>query len=136
MQPRLLTLFLFAVLVTLAGCAIPGQARTLDRVRITLSEPDCRTVRARVAAGSLVTLQVRNTGAQPVPVRWLIVPVSHAEQPYAPENIFWQVNLRPGFEVVEEIRAPEMPGDYDLVCGDQPAGKTGLSGLVTVIQPR
>lgn len=129
---RILVPFLIAIGV-LAACQGLQSAQPADQLEIVITDHGCSPRKARVEAGESVTVNIENRSETSQTIRLLVYPVEIASNPEREENIYWQVSVQPGFSVIEELNAPKMPGDYDLICGH--ANNPDLSrGVMTVVR--
>lgn len=120
--------------VILAACQSYQRAQPKDQLEIVISDRNCAPLDARVKAGSTVTVKIENRSNARQTIQLLVYPREAAPISDLAENVYWQVRVRPGFAVIEELPAPKKPGDYDLVCGIVDAPDWS-QGELTVVRP-
>lgn len=118
----------------LAACQSYQRAQPVDQMEIVISDRNCAPLAARVKAGSSVTIKIENRSTARQTIQLLGYPLEVAPVSGRTDNVYWQVRVRPGFAVIEELPTPKKPGDYDLVCGNVDAPDRS-QGELTVVRP-
>jgi hypothetical protein len=103
-------------------------------LNVTLTDEGCPAIQARVAAGSTFRVKFTNQGQESQQVRLMVYPQSAGIDLQDEKNIYWQVRVQPGFSLIEDVTAPQMPGEYEIVCGPGTKADLPVTGMLTVIQ--
>ncbi|HZW03103.1 MAG TPA: cupredoxin domain-containing protein, partial [Anaerolineaceae bacterium] len=128
-RPKITLLLALAVL---AACQSMQRAQPASSLEIVMTDDSCSPLNARVEAGSTVTVKIENRSKVNQTLQLMVYPLTIEPDLTLAENIYWQARVQPGFAVIEELPAPQMPGDYDFLCGEADAPDRSQGELTVV----
>jgi uncharacterized cupredoxin-like copper-binding protein len=128
--PPLVAVFGLAIL--LSACSSSSQPSTKINVTMTDFEYSPRTF--IVPAGQTITLHASNNGA--VEHTFVIMKLGTAVVEKFTDadqaNVYWQIKLGPGESVTETFTAPDVPGEYQVVCDTPGHFQAGMLAKLVV----
>ena len=132
MKKTLIALMLITSLY-LTAC---GTAGPTTEINVTLTDFQFAPNTFTVPAGTVITLNVVNTGA--VVHNFVIMKSGKTAGASFEEeddvNVYWQqVDIQPGGDTTTTFPAPTEPGEYEIVCRTQGHIASGMIGKLIVV---
>ncbi|MEW6083023.1 MAG: cupredoxin domain-containing protein [Chloroflexota bacterium] len=127
-------ILMLIVLLWLLPTACGGKGPTTD-IKVTLGDFQFTPNEFIVPAGQEISLTAVNNGA--VVHNFVIMKIgTDAGAAFEDEdvpNIYWEVELVPGADVVTSFTAPSEPGEYQVICRTEGHIASGMVGKLIVV---
>ncbi|MCX7859002.1 MAG: cupredoxin domain-containing protein [Chloroflexus sp.] len=136
MKKRWFLLFAFMVaFVPLAACSrrpVPAEV-----INVVMTDYEYAPKEMIIPSGKEITLNITNKGA--VEHEFVIMKygtsIGDSFGSEDEENIYWEIEVKPGETTTVTFTAPEQIGKYQLICGILGHYNAGMEGTVQVVMP-
>ncbi|ACL25503.1 cupredoxin domain-containing protein [Chloroflexus aggregans] len=122
------------VLAALSACSRQPTASTEINVVLTdyKFEPDTLII----PPGKEITLHLTNKGAieHELVIMKYGTTVGDSFGDEDEENIYWEIEVKPGESTTVTFTSPDMAGQYQFVCGIEGHFTAGMHGTMTVLE--
>lgn len=132
---KVLPLFVVIMLglsLVLSACGGGGASTNL---KVNMTEFMFDPTDFTVPAGQQITLTATNNGAVEHELVIFKLGTDPGDKfgPEDEENIYWEVEVKPGATVTETFTAPAEPGTYYVTCGIEGHHEAGMNGSLIVV---
>lgn len=130
---------IFAIFALLAVCLLAACSTGPKSIAQSVSMSDFAFDPAQISvpAGSQVKLTLVNDGTlthELVIIKKGMQVTAPFEEDQDEDKIYWENEVEAGESESESFRAPEEPGEYQIICGIAGHLEQGMQGTLTVTQ--
>ncbi|MEF3272965.1 MAG: cupredoxin domain-containing protein [Chloroflexus sp.] len=134
---RLGSLLLTLMLVMLPLPACSRRQAPATEINLVMTDYLYKPNQLLVPPGQNIVLHLTNEGA--VEHEFVIMKygttVGQSFGSEDEENIYWEIEMKPGETVTVTFTSPEQPGTYQFVCGIEGHFTAGMAGTLQVATP-
>jgi len=123
-----------ALLILLAACKPPASQAVTD-IKVEFREDGLSLSSRRIIAGEQITVTVVKATEISHHLTLLAAPLKKGQESPEPTNILFQMAILPGSTMEKSFRAPQAPGEYNLMCASPGHSEKGESTILVVVHP-
>ena len=133
MNKKLLVLLFIVLVLDLSACTKSGPS---TRISFTMTDFAFNPNEFTIPAGTDITLTVTHNGT--MEHSFIVMKYGTDAGDVFDEadktNVYWEVDLQPGDSETVLLRAPDLPGIYQIICGMPGHLQSGMIGQLIVTE--
>jgi uncharacterized cupredoxin-like copper-binding protein len=132
---KLFSILMLTITLILSACG-GSSSKPSTKLNVTMTDFQFSPNQFTVPAGQEITLDAANNGA--VVHNFVIMKKDQtAGTEFTDDdlpNVYWQVEIQPGGSTNTSFKAPNEPGDYEVVCKTPGHIQAGMTAKLTVVE--